>query len=434
VNRIMRLALGLCIVGVLGQGCLLTRLQPRKSTPALSLALCAAVEGTSDVVVGKVLDGDGNPVAGVRVAVVQEEPICLFRGGNQPHTLDSLYSTTTRGDGSFALDLWEITRTANPDRVWLVLARDDARGLMGAAAIRAVPAEPLEIRLSAAAYVHTRILDAEGQPMHDVGTSLTLAHTGVALQGQSSDERGDLQIGPLPAGVPLRLYPTWIHLYLALTDKWLDQTRAELTLGAGETREFPPLRVGVKMRMVKGTVVLGDGRPVAGAKVQTIVPSIFPVSTETDDKGRFGLIGLLPTRERLWVLASHPTEPLHVVQTLDPATDECRLRLRPLTSAEGQLADAQGQPVVGAEVEPDRSLRIGEGRGEEYWQADGLPLPGRQVVRTDTDGYFSLCGLVSGAPYVAWVRASDVHYGYWRMAFIANADKPVDLGLLMSRN
>ena len=34
MGRIMRLALGLCIVGVLGQGCLLTRLQPRKSTPA----------------------------------------------------------------------------------------------------------------------------------------------------------------------------------------------------------------------------------------------------------------------------------------------------------------------------------------------------------------------------------------------------------------
>ena len=59
---------------------------------------------------------------------------------------------------------------------------------------------------------------------------------------------------------------------------------------------------------------------------------------------------------------------------------------------------------------------------------------GRQVSRTDTEGYFSLQGLVSGAPYVAWVRASDVHFGYWRMAFVANADDPVNLGVVMPEN
>jgi hypothetical protein len=88
--------------------------------------------------------------------------------------------------------------------------------------------------------------------------------------------------------------------------------------------------------------------------------------------------------------------------------------------------------VVGAEIEPDRALRIGEGRAEEHWQADGLPLPGRHVSRTDTDGYFSLDGLVSGAPYVAWVRASDVHFDYWCMAFVANADDPVNLGAVFA--
>ena len=40
----------------------------------------------------------------------------------------------------------------------------------------------------------------------------------------------------------------------------------------------------------------------------------------------------------------------------------------------------------------------------------------------------------SGAPYVAWVRASDVHFGYWRMAFVANADDPVNLGVVMPEN
>ena len=47
MNRIVRLALGLSIVGLLGQGCLLTRLQFRKSTPAAPVT--GAAEHTVDL-------------------------------------------------------------------------------------------------------------------------------------------------------------------------------------------------------------------------------------------------------------------------------------------------------------------------------------------------------------------------------------------------
>jgi hypothetical protein len=401
----------------------------RRLGSALALCLACGVAFAGDdwtVIAGRVVDSNGRPAGGVRVGALEHGPLVLFRGGNQPPTLDNLYSTTTQTDGEFSLRLFRYSQA------WSIWARDDAEGSIGAVTVADLPAGPLEIRLAPASYIHSGIIDADGQPLRSAETGLTLVRTGLALQGQNSDERGDLRVGPLPAGVPLRIYPTRVHLYLALTEEWLDDDRAEITLAPGETREFPPLRVGVRMRTVKGTVVLHDGRPVSGAKVRSIIPSVFPVSSETDREGRFALTGLLPTKDGLWVLASHPTEPLHVVQTLGPATEECRLRLRPLTNAEGQLADAQGRPVVGAEVEPDRALRIGEGRGEEYWQADGLPLPGRQVARTDTEGYFSLGGLVSGAPYVAWVRASDVHFDYWRIAFVANADDPVNLGVVFA--
>lgn len=396
---------------------------------ALHLAFRAASDSDWTVVAGRVVDGDGKPAGGVRIGVLQHGPLRDFRGGNRPPTLGNLYDTSRSGaDGRFEVRLFRY------GYAWSIWARDDASGTMGALTTFDLPAGPLEIRLAAASYIHTSMFDGDGQPLRGVGTNLSPTHTGLTVRGPSTDEQGDVRIGPLPTGVPLRICPASNILYLALTDDWSDQAQAEITLAPGETREFPPLRVGVKTRTVKGTVLDDGGGPVAGAKVQSIIPGVFPVSSETDRDGRFALTGLLPTKEDLWVLASHPTEPLHVVQTVTPATDDCRLRLRPLTSVEGQLADAQGRPVAGAEVEPDRALRIGGGRAEEYWHADGLPLPGRQVSRTDTDGYFPLDGLVSGAPYVAWVRASDVHWDYWRMAFVASADDLVNLGVVFAEH
>jgi len=381
-------------------------------------------------VAGKVVGPDGQPVPGARVGVLQA--VVIFLGLMQPLTLDSLYTTATDAGGAFTLQLWGLGPVPPAHSAWSIWARDDARALMGAVTITTAPEQPLEIRLAPASYVHTSVLDAEGKPMPGIGASVCLSKVGMNVLGPSTDEQGSVRIGPLPASLPLRIYPSANIWYLALTDDWWDEAKPEMTLTPGETRELPPLRVGVRIRAIKGTVQGEDGHPVVGASVRTFIPCAFPVSATTDADGAFALTGLLPTSADLWIMASHPTQRLHVARKIGPMTPDCRLVLRRLTSVTGQLADAQGRPVEGGQVRAVPHMRLGDRRAEEWWDVDGLPEP--EVAKTDTDGLWTIEGLVSGAPYVALVNAPGISLDMWRMAFVANADDPVDLGLVMPEN
>ncbi len=381
-------------------------------------------------VTGAVVDGAGRPVAGARVGVLQG--VVTVESVLQA-TLDNCYQTTTDANGAFEVYLPGLGAfTPRPHTGWSIWARDDPRGLMGAVTIRTVPEQPLEIRLAPASYVHTRALGAEGKPIPGLGVSVSLAEVGFTCPGPSTDERGEVRIGPLPAGLPLRVYFSANLGYLALSDDWRDEARPEMTLAASETRELPALRVGVAQRTLRGTVFGEDGEPVAGAKVRAIIPSAFPIETLTDATGAFSITGLLPTSDDLWVMASHPDEPLHVAQRTGPTTPEWELALRPLTSVRGQLADAQGQPVAGVHVRAHTRVRVGAEDAEDYWLRDGLPA--LELCHSDAEGFWEIEGLVSGAPYRVVLSATAIRFDKRRRAFVADADDPVDLGLLMPRN
>ncbi len=380
-------------------------------------------------VTGTVVDGAGRPVAGARVGVLQG--VVTLESVLVP-TLDNCYQTTTDANGAFKVYLPALGEiTPRPHSGWSIWARDDAQGLMGAVTIQAPPEQPPEIRLAPASYVRTRALDAEGKPIPGLGVSISLTEVGFTCPGPSTDEEGEVRIGPLPADLPLRVYFSAVLDYLALNDDWRDEARPEITLTAGETRELPALRVGVAQRTLRGTVFGEDGQPVAGAKVRTIIPSAFPIQTLTDAEGAFALSGPLPTRDDLWVLASHPDEPLHVAQRTDATTRECQLALRPLTSVRGQLVDAQGQPAPGVHVRVFTRARVGAEDAEDYWLRDGLPA--LELCRSNAEGFWEVEGLVSGAPYRAVLSATAIRFDKRPLAFVADADDPVDLGLIMPR-
>jgi hypothetical protein len=421
VSAKVRIALLLCIIAV-AAGTGLLHIRTAAAPAETDLPKPQWVSGT-------VVDGAGRPVAGARVGVLQGvvEELRLV-----PVTLDNCCTTTTDANGAFEVYLPGLgTITPRPHTGWSIWARDDARGLIAAVTITTTPAQALKIRLAPASYVHTRALDAEGEPIPGLGMSVSLAEVGFTSPGPSTDERGEARIGPLPADFPLCVYFTGTLDYLALTDDWSDEARPEITLTAGETRELPPLRVGVAQRTLRGTVLGDDARPVVGAKVRTIIPSAFPIKTFTDARGSFALTGLLPTDADLWVLASHPVERLHVAQNTGLTTRECRLVLRPLTSARGQLADAQGQPVAGVHVHPATFLRVGAEDTEDQWLLDGLPRPNE--VDTDAEGFWEIEGLVSGAPYRVLLSATAIRFDKGPLAFVADADDPVDVGLVMPR-
>jgi hypothetical protein len=380
-------------------------------------------------VTGTVVDGAGRPVVGARVGVLQG---LVNELGLLEATLDNFYSTTSDANGAFKVYLPGLgTITPRPHSGWSIWARDDARGLIGAVTLHAPPEQPLEIRLAPACTVHTRALDAEGKPIPGLEMSISLVEVGFTSRGPSTDDQGDVRIGPLPADFTLRVHFSANLAYLTLTDDWRDEAGPEITLTAGETRELPTLRLAVGQRTLRGTVFGEDGQPVAGAKVRAIIPSAFPLETLTDAEGAFALTGLLPTRDDLWVLASHPVEPLHVAQRTGPTPGECELALRPLTSVRGQLADAQGQPAPGVHVRVLTRARVGAEDAEDYWLRDGLPA--LKLRNSDAEGFWKVEGLVSGAPYRVALSATIIRFDKRRRLFVADADDPVDLGLIMPR-
>lgn len=380
-------------------------------------------------VTGTVVDGAGRPVAGARVGVLQG---VVSELGLLVPTLDNCYHTTTDANGVFEVYLPALGAvTPRPHTGWSIWARDDARGLMGAVTIQAAPEQPLAIRLAPACHVHTAALDAEGKPVPGLEMSVSLTEVGFTSRGPSTDERGDVRIGPLPADFPLRVHFSANLGYLALNDDWPDEPGPEITLTAGETRELPTLRLAVAQRTLRGAVFGEDGQPVASAKVRAIIPSAFPLETLADADGAFALTGLLPTRDDLWVLASHPVEPLHAAQRTGPTTGECELALRPLTSVRGQLADAQGKPAAGVHVRVLTRAPVGAGDTEDYWLRDGLPA--LELRNSDAEGFWEVKGLVSGAPYRVALSATTIRFDKGHRAFVADADDPVDLGLIMPR-
>jgi hypothetical protein len=379
---------------------------------------------------GTVVDGAGRGVAGVRVGVLQgvvDELSLLLP------TIENCYSTTTDANGAF--EVWAPGLGGidpGPHSGWSIWARDDARGLIGAVTFGAPPGRLLEVRLAPAAYIHTAALDAGGKPIPGLATLVTLTEVGFTSPGPPTDEQGEVRIGPLPADFPLRIDFAAVLDYLILNGAWQSEERPAITLTAGETRELPPLRIGVAQRTLRGTVLGEDGRPVAGARVRTIIPSAFPVKTVTDANGAFALTGLLPTRDDLWVLASHPIESLHVARRTDPTIRDCELTLRPLTTARGQLADAQGHPPPGVHVHVSTFVRVGAGDAEDWWFLDDLARP--EDTGSDADGFWEIDGLVSGAPYRAFLSRTAIAFDKGPLAFVANADEPVDVGLVMPRN
>jgi len=392
-------------------------------------AAAPAVTGMpeSERATGTVVDGAGRPVAGARVAVFQG---ILSDGSELVPTLENCYWATADANGAFEVYLLGIELTPRPHTGWSVWARDGARGLIGAVTVTAMPEKPLEIRLAPAAFVHTGAFDAQGKPIPDLGLSVSLTEVGFTDSSLRTDERGEVRVGPLPADLPLRVYFSGVLHYLALNDDWASEARPAVTLTAGETRELPALRVGVTHGTLRGTVVGGDDRPVAGARVRTVMPSAFPAETLTDAHGAFALTGLMPTTEDLWVLAAQPVEHLYVAQNVGQAR-ECRLVLRPLTSARGQLVDGQGRGVPDLHVYVASWMSVGAGDTEQWGQlanrlADGLPDP--EEVHTDARGLWEVGGLVSGAPYMVLVSNTVLSFDKTPLAFIADADHPIDTG------
>lgn len=370
-------------------------------------------------VTGQVVGPEGQPVPGAEVGALGQ--------WNYAESLDDVYTAAADDQGLFELDLGVGAQRLYGS--WSLWARDKDRELIGATIMQGSEGlgDPAEIRLAEGAYVHSSIVDQEGHPLPGLETEIAV-HPGLAglIRGPKTDENGEVAIGPLPTGVELVIEPPGDVYHLSLNSTWWRGRKAEITLKPGEVYELPTLVVDPEGRSAEGIVMDEQGRPVAGARVVPFRPTVPRNEVFTDEQGRFTLTRLA-IRGEVWIVASHATEPHHAAVQIDPDEGEpLEIVLKPAATVRGQVVDGEGRAIQGARVRAIRMLRIGD--TTSIWNAAWIPEP--EPVATDADGFWSIDGLVSGAPYALSVQAEGLRYDPFQAKFVADADEPLGLGMV----
>jgi hypothetical protein len=403
-------------------------------TPALDLQEGETREGVDLVlapipgVSGQVLLPDGSPAAGVQVG----GGAALTLAGGDP---DAEFDTVTDAQGHFSLPP---NAQAGPNAAPWVFTVDTARGLAGM--VLAAPDQPVTVTLAPAAYMTTRVLDLQDQPVAGISVwfvamnQLGLQNTGGMA---TSDQQGQVKIGPLPAGVSFRVAPAPDAERVLAPDpnaprfksakpgpkpaapyappppppgpggvqsapSWYNLPTVVLT--PGETRELPVLRVNPAGQTLRGTVTDATGKPVPGALVGS--PQDPQLAT-ADASGKFVLAGL-DARGPVWIVAADPAQPLVAAAKVDPEdTPEMTLTLGPLATLTGQEppGDAAAQQVAVRLQTPDLQLASLPGPLYARLQAAGVPAG----TAAGPDRRWQLHGLLPGVTYTvsAWGNAPN---------------------------
>ncbi len=152
-------------------------------------------------------------------------------------------------------------------------------------------------------------------------------------------------------------------------------------------------------RVIKGTVVDPNGRPVPDVTV-AVVGLYFPEAI-TDDEGKFKLrspSGMGPSMEREtpYLIARDRQHNLGAAAELDVAvTEDLTIKLSPGVVLSGKVTDAQGKGIPGTRILlAFRTTQAEYGIGEE---TDGLDPNGRYEIRAVPMGYrFSVNATAEG--------------------------------------
>lgn len=363
------------------------------------------------VVVGRVEDPDGRPLAGVRVAPTT--------GRGPP--------TTTGSDGRFRVapvTAHGAVGAASDGGPWSRGTADVEIGVPGVWSARG-PELPTHgpsdadgtvdvgaVRAPTVAWLVGRVVDAEGRPVRGATVRAAPSPRSSWRPAPVSTDADGRWAAPVTLGPPVRATCT-VTVAAAGFRAATQEVVARLVPSAVREVRTVVLRREARVRV---RVVGPDGRPTAARVEAASEPVFFPATdgwfaVPTDAEGRAELAwadDALPLRVHLG-----GTTLAWGLQVPDTATFDAEVQVPPRTDVDGTVRDARGAPVAHATV-----------RVEPEAVRPGVTASVRPV-RADAAGAFRLRGVV-GTPTVR-VRADGCRPALVRL--VAGAPGPVRVEL-----
>jgi len=368
--------------------------------PTIALAPAAAIEG-------RVVDGEGRPVAGATVEVeAKSDPNAMRIEFGGPR---SAPAARTGARGSFRLGSLE------PQQGHVVRAR--AEGF--APAEQSIePLGPRQVRagvsiaLAAGRRLVGASVDGEGRPVPDVAVRLLPARPRVAAGmirlagaapgpagGAASDREGRFEI----AGVAAGTYDVELSRAGFATRKL---PGVEVPSGGDDPVDLGPIALEPG-ECLSGTVTDEERRPLAGVEV-TLVPDTGAMTFETmlpagagasrpdaqsDGTGWFSVCDLAPGARVALRLHrpgySDATPPAVEVPRVEPLT----VALAAASDVSGQVQDSDGEPLPGARVSLERTRVMEIGNNSMVMmvlRAEQADAEGRFTVEDEEPGRVTL--------------------------------------------
>lgn len=297
-------------------------------------------------------------------------------------------------EGRFEFVLSEESVSGHDEDIY-VLAQLKEQGLVGLTKVQAGQ-DDATVKLQAGAWLTVSVVDENDKPAPEVPVLVAMQFAnepGQVLLTVTSDDKGQVRLGPLPAGVPLRAGVDWNMTHLVISPDWKRQ--GLYTLNVGEQRQLPLLKISPQGRSLKVVVTDTEQKPVPGAKLYVVQ---YGVSATTDEKGQAELTRL-PLQGKVTIVAAHATLPLFAATTVGVDWDYWPgLTLKRPGEAKGQIVDEEGKPKPGAMVscEPVQGLWS---LNYDFQQRLGLANITRKPPPTDQEGRFTIGLLVDGLEY-----------------------------------
>ena len=337
------------------------------------------------VIAGTIELPEGVPVQGIRVRVSRS-------GGNSGWFQKR---ATVQADGSWRVD------TIVDEGEYDINARGEWKENVYNANLKASTGdENVVLRLEASAKekretITVTVIDADGKPVPTGRVQLTRTEGTSTSSHRTRLSAGKAQVRGFSSQPGSEI---WVEVYELVGNKRGATIQGPVTITDGKLE----VRLGAS-RSISGMVVDQDGAAVPSAKLTA--QAFFPGDREregeehgtavTDDKGRFEIRGLGDLEYKLSVEAPSDYAPVES-QTVQAGASNLTFTARVGMRATLTVLDFEGQPVSGANIWAQQLDKDGKRVG-------GFRFTGNST--TDSDGQFTLKGLLEGAQYALTISA-----------------------------